>query len=69
MVFSVATIDSILLYDTQQAVPFGYISNIHYAALTDLTWYVQGWYTFGNSDQVSFTRLLMPFAVSVAVNG
>lgn len=42
MVFSVATIDSILLYDTQQAVPFGYISNIHYAALTDLTWYVQG---------------------------
>ena len=46
MVFAVATIDSILLYDTQQATPFGYISNIHYAALTDLTWYVLGQYTF-----------------------
>lgn len=42
MVFSVATIDSILLYDTQQAAPFGYITNIHYATLTDLTWSSDG---------------------------
>jgi len=40
MVFAVATLDSILLYDTQQKAPFGYIGNIHYAALTDVAWYV-----------------------------
>jgi len=40
MVFAIATLDSIVLYDTQQTAPFGYISNIHYAALTDVAWYV-----------------------------
>ena len=40
MVFAVATLDSVLLYDTQQAAPFAFVSNIHYAALTDITWYV-----------------------------
>ena len=40
MVFSIATLDSILLYDTQQTAPFGFIGNIHYAALTDVAWYV-----------------------------
>ena len=40
MVYAVATLDSVLLYDTQQTTPFGYIGNIHYAALTDITWYV-----------------------------
>jgi chromatin assembly factor 1 subunit B len=38
MVFAVATLDSILLYDTQHKIPFGYISNIHYSGLSDLTW-------------------------------
>jgi len=38
MVFAIATLDSIVLYDTQQTAPFGYISNIHYAALTDVAW-------------------------------
>lgn len=40
MVFAIATLDSILLYDTQQTAPFGFIGNIHYAALTDVAWYV-----------------------------
>ena len=40
MVFAVATLDSVLLYDTQQVAPFAFIGNIHYAALTDATWYV-----------------------------
>lgn len=52
MVFAVATLDSILLYDTQQATPFAYIGNIHYAALTDVTWY-----EFNDSDFCSFTVL------------
>uniref|UniRef100_A0A3P8ZJ99 Chromatin assembly factor 1 subunit B n=1 Tax=Esox lucius TaxID=8010 RepID=A0A3P8ZJ99_ESOLU len=38
LVFAVASEDSIFLYDTQQALPFGYVSNIHYHTLSDLTW-------------------------------
>nr|XP_020443757.1 chromatin assembly factor 1 subunit B [Monopterus albus] len=38
MVFAVASEDSILLYDTQQTLPFGLVSNIHYHTLSDLTW-------------------------------
>uniref|UniRef100_A0AAY4DBE1 Chromatin assembly factor 1 subunit B n=1 Tax=Denticeps clupeoides TaxID=299321 RepID=A0AAY4DBE1_9TELE len=38
MVFAVASEDSIFLYDTQQTLPFGYVSNIHYHTLSDLAW-------------------------------
>lgn len=38
MVFAVASEDSILLYDTQQTLPFGLVSNIHYHTLSDLAW-------------------------------
>ncbi|XP_071004707.1 chromatin assembly factor 1 subunit B-like [Oncorhynchus clarkii lewisi] len=38
LVFAVASEDSIFLYDTQQTLPFGYVSNIHYHTLSDLTW-------------------------------
>ncbi|XP_076603181.1 chromatin assembly factor 1 subunit B [Chaetodon auriga] len=38
MVFAVASEDSIFLYDTQQALPFGLVSNIHYHTLSDLSW-------------------------------
>uniref|UniRef100_A0A8C9RR63 Chromatin assembly factor 1 subunit B n=1 Tax=Scleropages formosus TaxID=113540 RepID=A0A8C9RR63_SCLFO len=38
LVFAVASEDSILLYDTQHRLPFGYVSNIHYHTLSDLTW-------------------------------
>ncbi|CAI5655884.1 chromatin assembly factor 1 subunit B isoform X1 [Oreochromis niloticus] len=38
MVFAVASEDSIVLYDTQQTLPFGLVSNIHYHTLSDLTW-------------------------------
>lgn len=38
LVFAVASEDSIFLYDTQQTLPFGLISNIHYHTLSDLTW-------------------------------
>ncbi|KAM9343619.1 chromatin assembly factor 1 subunit B [Pholidichthys leucotaenia] len=38
MVFAVASEDSILLYDTQQTLPFGLVSNIHYHTLSDVTW-------------------------------
>lgn len=38
MIFAVATKSSVYLYDTQQPMPFGLISNIHYTRLTDLAW-------------------------------
>lgn len=42
MIFAVATYDSVLIYDTEQLVPFAYISNIHYSQLTDLAWSPDG---------------------------
>ena len=38
LVFAVASEDSVLLYDTQQVFPFGYVSNIHYHTLSDISW-------------------------------
>ena len=38
MVYAVATQNSIMLYDTQQAEPFARISRIHYIGLNDLAW-------------------------------
>ncbi|KAL6485056.1 hypothetical protein MHYP_G00071010 [Metynnis hypsauchen] len=38
LVFAVASEDSIFFYDTQQTLPFGYASNIHYHTLSDLSW-------------------------------
>ncbi|CAL8268406.1 unnamed protein product [Lota lota] len=38
MVLAVASEDSVYLYDTQQTLPFGLVSNIHYHTLSDLTW-------------------------------
>jgi chromatin assembly factor 1 subunit B len=42
MIFAVATKCSVYLYDTQQKIPFGLISNIHYTRLTDLSWSKDG---------------------------
>ena len=41
MVFAVASMDSVYFYNTQQHTPFGYVTSIHYANLTDLTWSVR----------------------------
>lgn len=38
MIYAIATNSSILLMDTQHAVPFAYIGDIHYTRLTDLSW-------------------------------
>lgn len=42
MIFAVAACDSVLLYDTEQLLPFAYVSNIHYTHLTDLSWSPDG---------------------------
>lgn len=38
VIFAVATASAVVLYDTQQPMPFGYVSNLHYTRLTDLAW-------------------------------
>lgn len=40
LVFAVASEDSVLFYDTQQLFPFGYVSNVHYHTLSDISWRV-----------------------------
>ncbi|BGP56977.1 hypothetical protein JCM8202_000470 [Rhodotorula sphaerocarpa] len=42
MVYAVATLDSVYLYDTQQAGPLAMLGNLHYAPFTDLTWSPDG---------------------------
>lgn len=51
LIFAIASEDSVLLYDTQQSVPFAYISNIHYHTLSDITWSRDGTYlTIASTD-------------------
>ncbi|KAG7168560.1 Chromatin assembly factor 1 subunit B-like [Homarus americanus] len=42
MIFAVATQNAVLLYDTQQPVPFAKVSNIHYTRLSDVAWSFDG---------------------------
>ena len=42
MIFAVATFSNVLLYDTSQLAPIGMISEIHYAAITDMSWSADG---------------------------
>ncbi|KAI5106910.1 chromatin assembly factor 1 subunit B [Silurus meridionalis] len=62
LVFAVASEDSIFFYDTQQTLPFGYLSNIHYHTLSDLSWSRDGSFlavssTDGYCSFVSFDDL------------
>eukprot|EP00092_Neocalanus_flemingeri_P016294 GFUD01017639.1.p1 GENE.GFUD01017639.1~~GFUD01017639.1.p1 ORF type:complete len:619 (-),score=181.80 GFUD01017639.1:307-2163(-) len=50
MVYAVATQNAIMFYDTQQAAPFGRVSNVHYTGLTDLTWSPCGTIVFASSS-------------------
>jgi chromatin assembly factor 1 subunit B len=40
IVYAVATQDAVLVYDTQQQIPLCVVSNLHFAAFTDLSWQV-----------------------------
>ncbi|XP_066542912.1 chromatin assembly factor 1 subunit B [Hoplias malabaricus] len=62
LVFAVASEDSIFLYDTQQTLPFAYVSGIHYHTLSDLSWSRDGSFlavssTDGYCSFVSFEEL------------
>ena len=38
MVFSVATMDQVLIYSTESIYPMAVIGNIHYACINDMAW-------------------------------
>ena len=40
MIYAVASLSEVYLYDTEQFAPFCSVSDIHYACITDLAWYV-----------------------------
>lgn len=40
--YAIATQDSVYLYDTQQALPLAYLSQLHYSTFTDLAWSPDG---------------------------
>lgn len=40
LMYAVASQDSVLLYDTQQAGPIAIFKGLHYSAFTDVAWYV-----------------------------
>lgn len=42
LVFAIATSRSVIIYDSQQPIPIGYVSQIHLARLTDLAWSSDG---------------------------
>ena len=59
IVFAVLTEDSLILYDSQQSIPFGMISNIHYHQLSDVTWWeytCQYWQSFILKNRISWLQ-------------
>ena len=40
MLYAVATMDTVLIYDTQQAGPVCLLTKLHYDEFTDMSWYV-----------------------------
>lgn len=55
MLYAVATMDTITIYDTQQAGPICLLTKLHYDEFTDMSWYVVlRWYGFvANADDRS----------------
>lgn len=42
MIFTVATQDSVIVYDTANLQPLGVVSSLHYSVITDVTWDING---------------------------
>ena len=42
LVFAIATQNSVILYDSQHMSPFGFITDIHYARISDIAWSKDG---------------------------
>jgi len=57
MVFAIATIDSVLVYQTQMLTPMYIVGNIHYAMLSDISW--AGKHTLGISSNDGFCSFVV----------
>ncbi|KAG0572873.1 hypothetical protein KC19_VG131500 [Ceratodon purpureus] len=57
LVFAVATVDSLIVYDTQRNCPIVVFAGIHYAAITDIAWSADGRYV-AVSSQDGYCSLL-----------
>lgn len=40
LIFAVATLNSVYIYDTESSEPIAVLAGVHYAAITDLSWYI-----------------------------
>jgi chromatin assembly factor 1 subunit B len=59
LLFAVLTMDTVAIYDTQQATPLCLLTKLHYDEFTDLTWYGNIIMTWHSCLQVSFLGLPM----------
>lgn len=50
MIFAVATIDTVIIYSTNSQIPLQCVSNIHFADLSDLSWYNDDMLAIGSMD-------------------
>lgn len=57
LVFAVATLDSLIIYDTQRSGPIVIFAGIHYAAITDIAWSADAQYV-AVSSQDGYCSLL-----------
>jgi len=57
LVFAVATLDSLFIYDTQHSSPIVVCAGLHYAAITDIAWSADGQYV-AVSSQDGYCSLL-----------
>lgn len=69
MIFAVATLDAILIYDTQRLEPLGILKELHYLTITDLAWSPDGRHLTASSadgfcSSICFDRNMFGFSLS-----
>lgn len=40
LIFAVVTLNSLYIYDTESVQPIAIVAGLHYAAVTDIAWYI-----------------------------
>lgn len=70
MVFAVATVDTLFIFDTQQAEPLALIGSLHYLTLTDLAWSLAGdTLVVGSTDGFCLAVLVQPDVLGEVYDG
>ncbi|XP_043719312.1 chromatin assembly factor 1 subunit FAS2 isoform X1 [Telopea speciosissima] len=73
VVFAIATLNSVYIYDTQSVVPIALVAGLHYAAITDIAWSCDAKYLALSSQDgycslVEFASEEMGLPVSLSVD-